>query len=307
MSSGIFHILAEYERIKAQEAGHEGQNPFRDVFGELYKKYVGLQLAQGPGKEELVDLDQISYQGNRPDFALIKGKYMVLFEVKVGLVTTLAKLLSDEARLKVEIQRPDGQFCRALNQLNEFETAIKEGRVDDRRLRNKKIIKVVVAYEDFYFANSHLLGLAKEVLDPCIISNVQIMTLMDVDTCGTALANKGGVVKYLFEKMEDEEFRQWSVSMFLRDKNRGIRNINPLLRDAFREFFHEYSGGKIPPKELEYGGLWGPEDILERLHLWCSRNWSGLLDLAQVIKKRVMKPVFRLKRYIPTNLETRSF
>jgi len=246
MSSGIFYILADYERKQSEAVGTLGKNLFRDAFGDIYKHYVGLQLKQGSETEALIDLDTLQHNGLKPDFALITGNRIVLLEIKVSFLTSLSKVLGDEVKIKKEISRTDGQFAKALNQLNTFEEAINAGTIADRRFSGKKeIIKIIVSYEDFYLANSYLLNLATAEFGEKLISNLQIMTLMDIDACGTVLANGGKVVDYLFNKVSDPEFKAWSVDAFIRNSNKGLPNKNPLLDENFKEFFNELTGKSL--------------------------------------------------------------
>lgn len=243
MSSGIFHILADYEHTQGRVAGNTGQNLFRDAFGDVYKHYVGLQLNQGSQTETLIDLDTLVHQNSKPDFALVSGNRIMLIEVKVGFLTAISKYLGSEEQIRREISKEDGQFAKAVRQLNRFAEELRTGAVTDPRLAGKtEILKVIVGYEDFYLANSYLLPIAEEEFGEMAMENLQIMTLMDLDLCGTALANEGRVIDPLFEKVADKNLKLWSVAMFLKDKNKVVRNKNPLLSAAFKEFFAEFSG-----------------------------------------------------------------
>lgn len=258
MSSGIFHILADYERTQAQLAGNNGQNLFRDAFGDIYKHYVGLQLNQGKKNETLIDLDTLNHQNPKPDFALISGNQIILFEVKVGFLTAASKYLGDEKQIRAELKRENGQFAKAVRQLNSFADDLMAGTVTDPRLAGKtEILKVIVGYEDFYLANSYLLPIAEEEFGTTAIENLQIMTLMDLDLCGTALANEGRVIEPMFKKVADKNLKLWSVAMYIKDQNKTVRNKNPLLNDAFKEFFVEFSGKD--PNAKDWDDLLGEE------------------------------------------------
>lgn len=242
MSSGVFYLLADYEQKQAESLGISKRNPFRDSFGDIYKHYVGLQLNQPSVEEELIDLDKIEYSGLRPDFALVSEKRIILFEVKVGFLSAVSRCIGNETKIKNEIAKKDGQFAKAVKQLGEFEVALNNNLISDQRLKNKKqIIKIIIGYEDFFLANSYLLKIAEEEFGD-VIKNLQIMTVSDVDTCGTILANGGKIIKPLFEKVADKNLRDWPCGQFLRDRNKGIRNKNPLLEEAFKEFIQEFSG-----------------------------------------------------------------
>lgn len=241
-SVGIFYILSDFERKNAEKEGMTERNNFRDAFGDIFKYYVGLQFNQGNPTDILFDFDKIEYRGKKPDFALINGDKAVLFEVKTGLLTVFSRYLSDTESIRQEIK--NGQFARALNQIDDFENALNQGNVNLPEFKDvTDVVKVIVAFEDVYTANFRILPIADKAFGIDVTRNVQIATLMDIDYIGGILADSKGVVDHFFKKINDEEFRKWPIEGYLHEQDQSVPN-NPLIDKYFNEFYKKLTRKK---------------------------------------------------------------
>lgn len=242
-SLGIFHLLADEERKIAANQGKSGKNDFKEAFGEVYREYVGRQLAQAAQPVNFVDLDkEIQTDIRKPDFALIKDDVCILFEVKTSFLTLEPRMLFDKALAKEEISQTKGNFKKATDQLNTFEECIKSGGINDKRFKEvTKVVKIIVGFEDLFLANAFLLPIAKEIYREQI-DQFQIATLSDIETLGAKLANGGDVLRVIWEKTSSLELRQWSLSAFLFQSTKETSAENPLLKKAFRDFFLKVTG-----------------------------------------------------------------
>ena len=242
-SLGVFHLLGDKEREIAASQGKSGKNDFKEVFGEVYREYIGRQLSQATKPVEFIDLDkEIGSDIRKPDFALVKDDTCILFEVKTSFLTLEPRMLFDNTLAKQEIGLPKGNFKKAMDQLNTFEEGIKTGKINDKRLKEiTKIIKIIVGFEDLFLANAFLLPIAKETYGEQM-DRFQIATLSDIEVLGAKLANSGDVLKVVWEKASSTELSQWSLSAFVFQSTKETSAENPLLKKAFRDFFLKITG-----------------------------------------------------------------
>ncbi len=253
-SLGIFHLLGDKERDMALAEGKTGKNEFREAFGKVYREYIGRQLKQTKSPTLFIDLDEeIGTEIKKPDFAIIKDDICILFEVKTSFLTLNPRIFFDKDEAKTEVSNENGNFKKALDQLTIFEKAILNNEVTDNRLKDiKKVVKVIVGFEDIYFANAFLLPLAKEIYGEQI-NNLQVATLSDIEIIGTRLALGGDVVSALLEKVSSEDISEWSLGAFIAQKTTVPKDNNPILRRAFEDLMtkisgEDYTDGKDPFK-----------------------------------------------------------
>ena len=242
-SLGIFHLLGDKEREIALAQEKEGKNEFRETFGAVYRQYVGQQLEQAHTPVVFIDLDkEIGTDIRKPDFALLKNDTCILFEVKTAFLTLNPRMLFDTNVARIELSNNTGNFKKALDQLNIFGQAVIDGKLSDFRFKDiKKIVKVIVGFEDMYLANAFLLPLAKEIYGEQA-NQLQIATLTDIEIIGSRLALRGDVVEAIWEKVETPDVNEHSLGMFVAQKTPAPKDSNPLLRKAFEEFMTKISG-----------------------------------------------------------------
>ena len=246
-SLGIFYLLGDKERELAEAEGKAGRNDFREEFGKVYRAYVGRQLGQAQAPVDFVDIDEeIKEDVRKPDFALIKDDICVLFEVKTAFLTINPRMLFDTEVARKEIETPTGNFKKAVDQLNLFETAIRSGKIADKRFSQvSKIVKIIVGFEDLYLANPFLLPVARELYGDQA-NNLQIGTLSDIEILGSRLAHGGAVLEAICEKVSnrdpEQDCSEWSLGMFVADRTKEATGENPLLKEAFEEYMSLVAG-----------------------------------------------------------------
>lgn len=243
VGSGIFYLLSDKEQEIAEREGlKDRKNPFRQMFGDLYRAYVGEHLKQACSPIELIDLDKNPPKttGKVPDFALVMGNSCILFEVKLSLLTLDSKTFFDEDRLKKEAK--SGSINKAINQLNSFREGILKKQITHDKFSDiQKVFVILVGYEDIFTANSALLPLLEEEYGS-IIDNFQLACISDIEVIGTVLENKGNLFQFLNEKTDDPNLRIWSLTAFLEPK---MGPDNKLVRSAYDTFMkHLIHGDK---------------------------------------------------------------
>lgn len=241
-SLGVFYLLADKERGVTKAAGQNARNDFRDVFGEIYRAYIGKNLALGKWPTILIDLDsEIAELPGilKPDFALIEGPGCVLFEVKTAPFSVTSRTVLDKEKAKEEIQREKGTFKKALDQLNTFEDAILQKKISDKRFENiTSIVKVVVIFEDIFIANAFLLPIAKEVYGEQS-NNLQIMGITDIESLGKALSQDVSIVQNLIKKLEEVRTAEEAVGPTIVGSAGGE---NPLLKESYEKLMKRLVG-----------------------------------------------------------------
>jgi len=232
-STGIFYLLADKEQIIAKKEGKKGKNPFRVMFGALFRTYVGKQLRQAHAPVTFLDLD-VEFPDNKeklPDFALVKDDICVLFEVKLSVLTLNARTFFHDADLRADAKR--GNIKKAIQQLTEFRQSILDNKTSHPTLSGiKTVIIVLIGYEDIFVANSSLLPILDGEYGNAVRS-FQIGGIADVDTIGNALEKNADFIRLLNEKINSVENRAWSIVTFI---EQFVPRDNKIVRSAFRSF-----------------------------------------------------------------------
>lgn len=246
-SLGIFYLLADKEKEIAKSVGQNARNYFRDVFGEIYRVYVGKNLGLSKQPTILVDLDsEIDDFSDtlKPDFALIEDTNCILFEVKTVPFSLTSRTVLDKEIAKEEIQREDGAFKKALDQLNTFEAAVLQRKFSDKRFKNiTNIVKVVVIFEDIFIANAFLLPIVKEVYRHQA-NRLQVMGITDIELLGKALAQGVSVVGDLVKKVEDIKNAEEAIGSAI---TKGVSGENPLLEESYEKLIKQLTGKENLP------------------------------------------------------------
>jgi hypothetical protein len=105
----------------------------------------------------------------------------------------------------------------------------------------KKVVEVMVGFEDVYLANAYLLPLLREVHGEKI-DDLQIATISDIDTVGTLLAYGDPVGVHLIEKVTSRELAEWSLGVFLEQKRKDKSGRNPVLQKGYVDFMRKITG-----------------------------------------------------------------
>ena len=240
-SMGLFYLLAEKEKERALTLEQKGKNDFRESFGKIYRVYVEKQLLLAKNGATFIDLDEdFSFSGKKPDFAIIKNETCILFEVKTTLLTIATRTFFDEDIARNEILQ--GGFKKAIEQLNELEKSILNKNVEDVRFKNvKKVIKIMVGFEDIFLANAFLLPLLREIYGENI-NNLQIATITDIEVIGNLLSEDEELDKLILEKIATLEIAEWSLGVFLNNKRKNKVSENPVLKKSYEDFMSKITG-----------------------------------------------------------------
>ncbi|WDF77019.1 hypothetical protein PQ469_24350 [Mucilaginibacter sp. KACC 22773] len=242
-SHGMFYLLANKEQALAKAAGNKGQNSFRVEFGFIYRNYVGMQLDQDNSNFDFIDLDNDfnhTSGGKMPDFAIVKNNACILFEVKTTLLNVAARSYYEPEVLESEIKK--GVFNKALDQLQSFAEAVLQGRLDDPRFRNiKRVIKVLIGYDDIFVLNTLILPLLNKHYGNKA-EHLQLACVSDVDVMGTLVAERRDLVKMIIEKVDSPEKHSYA---FIADWEKKASINNPVLRRAYDDLMLRMAGPSV--------------------------------------------------------------
>lgn len=240
-SNGVFYLLSDYEQQIGIKAGKHKQNPFRTAFGDIYRAYVGKQLMQHTSEFRLIDLDkEIQAPKGRliPDFALINETTCVLFEVKLSLLTLTTRTFFNDIELLREVT--GGNIKKAISQLDDFRQLVLSQNIIHSNFKNiKRVIILLIGYEDIFIANASLLPLLKnEYCD--MAKDLQLGCISDIEAIGNALEKQVNVVNLLEEKIDDVQYETYALSNYLEEK---CGRNNKLLRNSFDDYINHLIHG----------------------------------------------------------------
>jgi hypothetical protein len=237
-NTGIFYLLADIEQ---EITTKKHKNSFRTAFGTVYREYVAIQLRQAKDSLIFIDLDvDFTNQPERglPDFAIIQRDVCILFELKTSILKIDARIYFDQDKLKEEVKNSSVRKA-IVDQLDSFRTRILNNEIVDHRFSGvKKVINILVGYEDIYVINSALLPLLKDNYGNAA-QDLQLACISDIDSIGNALNQSFPFVDLILEKVNDTEKQTWMIAIFL-EKLCG-RN-NEVLFKSFIEFTNKMKG-----------------------------------------------------------------
>lgn len=240
-SDGVFYLLSDKEQEIARLAGHLGKNDFRVSFGEIYRTYVGKQLGQSNDKFDFIDLDieLATYKTTKlPDYALVRESVCVLFEVKLNILSLDTRTFFEQGNLEREVV--SGNISKAIKQLNNFKNAVLQAKVPHPKLMSiKRIITVLVSYEDIFVANPSLLPLLANKYGNDA-EDMQIACISDIEATGTAIDNNHDVVTLLCEKIDRSDLKHNALVTYF-ERIAGVDN--GILKAAAKAYFNHLQFG----------------------------------------------------------------
>ncbi len=240
-SDGVFYLLSDKEQEIGQQAGHSGKNDFRVSFGDVYRAYIGKQLSQPHSAFEFLDLDieLATYKATKlPDFALIRKDVCVLFEVKLNILSLDTRTFFEQGRLEQEVA--SGNISKAIRQLNDFRNAVFQGKVPHAKLMKiKRVIIVLVSYEDIFVANPSLLPLLSAKYGNWA-DDMQIACVTDIEAMGTAMDKQHDVVTQLCDKIDRPDLKHNALVNYF-ERIGGVDN--PILKAAAKAYFNHLQFG----------------------------------------------------------------
>ena len=253
VAMGVFYLLSdkEQELTRIKNSTRQEINEFRISFGSVYREYVKMNLKLSNKRVVFVDLDDQNfiYNKKKPDFAIIENETCVLIEVKTTLLNLNVRTYFDRSDAETEIKK--GTFNNALKQLNDFESAILQMKVYDARFKNvRRVVKVIVGFEDIFLANSFILPILR-AQDPTANANLQICTISDIEMIGTYLSSKHSLAKIFSKKISDSKSIDDSMSAYIKNNGKKMRTYNLLLRENQAELFELMLGKDNFNKKLK--------------------------------------------------------
>lgn len=232
-SWGIFYLLSDKEQ---EISNKESRNDFRRHFGELYRAYVGKCLSQIYTPSVFIDLDlDYTIKTKKPDFAIIEDDTCILFEVKTGLLKIKTRTLFQEEDILKEIE--NGNFKKSIAQLNAFEDLILNKKTSPPLFKSvKKVVKIIVGYEDIYAANVMIIPLLERHYGDTF-KQFQIATISDIELLGDFVSDEYGICKLFFNKINCED-RFRNITDYLSEIYQRKPDKPYLLHSAYKTFFN---------------------------------------------------------------------
>ena len=151
VTRGLYFALADHFK-------ESKRNPFRDAFGPVFQKYVGLLLKNAVGENSVQQewrYGSRKHPKDTPDWFVIQNGVAVLIEVKQSGLYLNAKQWGEREQIHKDLKQTIGS---GVNQMWEFERNVENGvcPVPDW-LKNINITeRVVVIYDGSHHLNSFL-------------------------------------------------------------------------------------------------------------------------------------------------------
>jgi hypothetical protein len=128
---------------------------FSTYFGHVFAKYVETVLKNSITSETLIDIDSEldeSYRGKKPDYALIDGNLVILFECKAIKLRKDAKTMATEE----EINKSLKEVIDGIQQIDEFIKNCQAKLPNLQRFDKYTIFKpVLITLEEIYLINDY--------------------------------------------------------------------------------------------------------------------------------------------------------
>ena len=144
MSSGIFYQMF-----------NEYKSDFSKYFGYVFEKYCGLVLEKSTPCARLISESSVrdfypTSEGKCPDWIVVEGSTMIMFECKATRFSRAAQSVADEDSINYSLR----QVKKGLMQLSEFEVACQtNGRLIQNFGMCDKFQPVLVSFEPMHTIN----------------------------------------------------------------------------------------------------------------------------------------------------------
>lgn len=179
ISTGIF-----YQMYNAYTT--ESRTEFSEYFGHVFEKYVGLIIENCITSEQLlseVDVRKFypANKGKAPDWVVIDGSTLILFECKATRFSRVAQAIASEEAVNSSL----AQVKKGLKQLSNFMSACQAKVQELEKFHNCTTLKpILVSLEPLYLINSDLF---REHIDSLLASegvtglNWQILSIDELE------------------------------------------------------------------------------------------------------------------------------
>ena len=149
ISTGIF-----YQMYNAHST--DSGNKFSEYFGYVFETYVGLVLGKSVSSEQLISESDIrkfypTNKGKAPDWILIDGSTLILFECKATRFSRAAQAIASEEAVNESLK----QVIKGLKQLDSFISDCKTRTPELERFQSFTTIRpILVSLEMLYLINT---------------------------------------------------------------------------------------------------------------------------------------------------------
>lgn len=151
ISTGIFYQM--YNAFSTKSG-----NKFSEYFGHVFERYVGLMLENCINSEQLVSESELrkfypTKKGKAPDWILIDGSTLILFECKATRFSRAAQAIASEDDINSSL----AQVKKGIKQLASFISACQGKTSELETFHNCNVFKpVLVSLEPLHLINSEL-------------------------------------------------------------------------------------------------------------------------------------------------------
>ena len=215
-------------------------NPFTDWFGHAFENYGGLLLKHAFDKRNVYPEPVYGReQKGGPDWTVIQGNSVIVFEFRSGRLNKKAKIYGDYADIAALVKR---NIIDPLVKLPEKINDIKSGLTGIPSDRNMIFFPCIVTYEPLY-SNQLFREIVQQELKREEITeyDYELMSIEDLEWL-LSWATYESPVDFLRAKMENLEWKDMDVRQLvgIKMKEKGITNLrNPLLDKVFNKFWQQ--------------------------------------------------------------------
>lgn len=245
----VSHILQErvtrglYFELSDHFKGNGRKNPFRENFGYVFQEYVGKLLKESVNTDCVVcEFKYDKKQNSTPDWMVIEDNACIFIEVKQGGLYLDAKLWGDVKTTKEDLNKTVGA---GVQQLWKFEQAVYSGKFSELSFLSniKEFHRLIVSYDNLYFANSLLRDMIREnfVKDGVSIPPEYNWQIISIDELEAVLGMHGkDLLNFLKQKQANIDDEQLDFNDYL-GRNYADRDpSHPYLKRIEESFFERF-------------------------------------------------------------------
>ena len=236
-----------YFELSDHFMGSGKSHPFKQSFGSVFQEYVGELLKDAVGSPRV--LPEFKYGKEEkltPDWMVVDGDQCILIEVKQAGLYLNAKMWGEINSVKQDLSQSVGAGVR---QLWKFEQAIQSGKHPElsHLTSIKRFHRLIVSYDNLYYANWILKEKIKEVLTAAgdgipADYNWQIIS---IDELEFLLGMHGAdLIKVSNHKQSSDEDSGLDFGDYLSKYYSARSAKNPYLERIREQFFNKFQTPK---------------------------------------------------------------
>lgn len=238
-----YYLLEEY-------SGGGRDNDFSSFFGKfVFERYVGDQLRSYFSSKRVLGERRIGNSDLSCDWMVVEDQFVILVECKTTGLTIRGKTFAETEQLTEDLKR---RIVSGVKACDRTRNAIESGQPGFESLAGKRIINLVVLYDEVYLFNAPPYSeIVEDELKKAGLSGIayQVAPIAELEYSLPVLA-KAGFGNLLSDKMADAERRSWDLIAFIRRLIREGKAAKPepnqILTSKFKAIFEPLLGPDKP-------------------------------------------------------------